>query len=430
MSRTPDGNARDGAGDRWGDRPDEHLDESMDDRSLIVALLVLSDRCACGERTDRSGPALVEWLAERQVRVGAFELLPDDRPRITALLRAWCDDGQFDLILTCGGTGVAPRDVTPEATADVVDRLIPGLAELMRLRSLDQSPHAALSRAIAGVRGQTLVLNLPGSPRAALENLAAVWPAVGHAVAKIQGDPSDCGQTTSRSPDQIATISDPATPGGSAAHVDEASASAATVAAAGSSVPLTEVTAAILAGGHSQRVGQDKALLRYRDGKLIEAVHAVLAKLFREVLIVAKQPELYRFLPARAVTDALPGDGPLVGIHAALQAAATRFVFVVGCDMPSLQPNLIRDLACRPRRYDVVIPALQDDQLEPLHARYSTACLPEIESVYRDGPCAVSVFFDRVQTLIVPRTELVAQDPELQSFRNVNTPEDIAGLES
>ncbi len=352
-------------------------------------------------------------MAERGVVVGAFELLPDDRPRITALLRGWCDDGQFDLILTCGGTGVAPRDVTPEATTDVVDRLIPGLAELMRLRSLDQSPHAALSRAIAGVRGQTLVLNLPGSPRAALENLGAAWPAVGHAVAKIQGDPSDCGQTADQPPDQLATT-----------------AITATTATTGPGVPLTEVTAAILAGGHSQRMGQDKALLRYGDGKLIEAVHAVLARLFREVLIVAKQPELYRFLPARAVTDALSGDGPLVGIHAALQAATTPFVFVVGCDMPSLQPGLIRDLAGRPRNYDVVIPALQDDQFEPLHARYSTACLPEIESVYRDGPCAVPAFFDRVQTLIVPRTELEARDPELQSFRNVNTPEDIAGLEN
>ena len=420
MRRAPDGNAGGGA----DDRPEEHLDERSGDRSLVAAVLVLSDRCARRERIDRSGPALVEWLAERRIRVDAFELLPDDRPRITALLRAWCDDGQFDFILTCGGTGVAPRDVTPEATTDVVDRLIPGLAELMRLRSLDRSPHAALSRAIAGVRGQTLVLNLPGSPRAALENLAAAWPAVGHAVAKIQGDPSDCGQTSSRSLDQIATTADLAT------LVDATSASAATVAAGGPGVPLTEVTAAILAGGHSQRMGQDKALLRYRDGKLIEAVHAVLARLFREVLIVAKQPELYRFLPARAVTDALPGDGPLVGIHAALQAATTPFVFVVGCDMPSLQPNLIRDLACRPRRYDVVIPAIQDDQLEPLHARYSTACLPEIESVYRDGPCAVPAFFDRVQTLIVPRTELEARDPELQSFRNVNTPEDIAGLEN
>jgi molybdenum cofactor synthesis domain-containing protein len=359
------------------------LGENPDNRNLVAALLVLSDRCARGERTDTSGPALVEWLAERRVRIGAFKLLPDDRLRITALLRAWCDDGQFDLILTCGGTGVAPRDVTPEATTDVVDRLIPGLAELMRLRSLDQSPHAALSRAIAGVRGQTLVLNLPGSPRAALENLAAAWPAVGHAVAKIQGDPSDCGQTADRPPDPTATT------------VDAAIAAAATVAAAptavGPDVPLAEVTAAILAGGHSRRMGQDKALLQYRNGKLIEAVYAVLARLFQEILIVAKRPELYRFLPARAVTDALSGDGPLVGIHAALQAATTPFVFVVGCDMPSLQPSLIRDLA---------------------------------------GRCAVPAFFDRVQTLIVPRTELESQDPDLQSFRNVNTPEDIAELES
>jgi molybdopterin adenylyltransferase len=160
---------------------------------LVVALLVASDRCARGERTDASGPALAAWLTEHNARLDVQQLLPDDRADIAAQLRSWCDGGSYDLVLTCGGTGVAPRDVTPEATRDVVDREIPGFAETMRRGSAEQTPHALLSRAMAGSRGRTLVLNLPGSPRAALANLAAVWPAIGHAVAKIQGDAADCG---------------------------------------------------------------------------------------------------------------------------------------------------------------------------------------------------------------------------------------------
>jgi molybdopterin adenylyltransferase len=162
---------------------------------LVVGILVLSDRAARGERADGSGPALERWLSGRGVTTVTTDILADELDLIVDRLRDWADGGRFDLVLTCGGTGVSPRDVTPEATLAVVDRVVPGFGELMRWRSFEKSPHAAISRAVAGVRGVCLIVNLPGSPRAAVENLAAVWPAVPHAVAKIQGDPSDCGES-------------------------------------------------------------------------------------------------------------------------------------------------------------------------------------------------------------------------------------------
>jgi molybdenum cofactor synthesis domain-containing protein len=124
--------------------------------------------------------------------VVSAKILPDDADAIAAQLAAWADSGVCDLILSSGGTGVSPRDRTPEATRRVVDFEIPGLAETMRAESLKKTAHAALSRAIAGVRKQTLILNLPGSPEGAIENLAAIWEAVAHAVDKIRGDTSDC----------------------------------------------------------------------------------------------------------------------------------------------------------------------------------------------------------------------------------------------
>ena len=160
---------------------------------MRAAILTLSDKGARGERVDGSGPALASWLAERGVRTVLAEVIPDDFGQIVAVLGAWADADKADLILTTGGTGVSPRDVTPEATMKVVERLIPGIGELMRLKSLEKTPMASLSRAIAGIRCQTLIINLPGSPRGALENLEAVWPVIGHAVEKIRGDEGDCG---------------------------------------------------------------------------------------------------------------------------------------------------------------------------------------------------------------------------------------------
>ena len=159
---------------------------------MKAAILTLSDKGSRGEREDRSGPALEAWLAERGVTVLHAEVAPDELDIIFVKLEGWADSGAFDLILTTGGTGVSPRDVTPDATRKIVEREIPGFGEVMRRTSMEKTPHAMISRAIAGIRGRTLIINLPGSPGGAVENLAAVWPAVPHAVAKLQGDNSDC----------------------------------------------------------------------------------------------------------------------------------------------------------------------------------------------------------------------------------------------
>lgn len=161
---------------------------------MKAGILTLSDKGAKGEREDLSGPALRDWLEKRGVETGAYEVIPDEAALISAKLIEWSDGGEVDIILTTGGTGVSPRDVTPDATEKVVDRVIPGFGELMRTRSLAKTPSAILSRAIAGIRKNALIINLPGSPRGAVENLEAVWDAVPHAVAKIQGDPSECAE--------------------------------------------------------------------------------------------------------------------------------------------------------------------------------------------------------------------------------------------
>lgn len=159
---------------------------------LRAAILTVSDRSAQGKRKDASGPLLLDYLAQRDIEVARTEICPDEELDIIEVLKKWADEGNVDLILTTGGTGVAPRDVTPEATSAVVKRLVPGLAEAMRAASALKTPHASLSRAIAGIRGNTLIINLPGSPKGAIENLEAVIDALPHAIAKIQGDPSDC----------------------------------------------------------------------------------------------------------------------------------------------------------------------------------------------------------------------------------------------
>ena len=164
---------------------------------MKAAILTLSDKGSRGERADVSGPALASWLTEREVEIARTEVIPDEADLISAKLAEWADGGEFDLILTTGGTGVSPRDVTPEATVRVLDRLIPGFGEAMRAASLAKTPQAMISRAVSGVRKQTLIVNLPGSPRGAIENLEAVWPAIPHALKKIQGDMGDCVKITS-----------------------------------------------------------------------------------------------------------------------------------------------------------------------------------------------------------------------------------------
>jgi molybdopterin adenylyltransferase len=160
--------------------------------TLRAHILVLSDKGSRGEREDTSGPALRAFLTSKGVEVSGVEILPDERTLIADRINSLADGRTCDLVVTCGGTGVSPRDVTPEATREVIERELPGFGECMRAASLEKSPHAIVSRALAGIRGSCLIINLPGSPRAATENLAAVWGAVPHTVSKLQGDMTDC----------------------------------------------------------------------------------------------------------------------------------------------------------------------------------------------------------------------------------------------
>jgi molybdenum cofactor synthesis domain-containing protein len=157
-----------------------------------IGVLTLSDKGAQGQRTDESGPMVGEMLGPCG-EVTHAAILPDDINVIVDLLRQWTDRERLDLIVTTGGTGLSPRDVTPQATLQVIDYEIPGMAEFMRMRNVTKTPHAMLSRAVVGVRNRTMIINLPGSRKAARENLQAVLPALPHALAKLAGDPSDCG---------------------------------------------------------------------------------------------------------------------------------------------------------------------------------------------------------------------------------------------
>ena len=160
-----------------------------------AVVLTLSDRCWRGETTDTAGPAAAELLRQRlDAHIYRAEILPDEQEGIADRLRHYCDGHSIDLVLTVGGTGFSPRDVTPEATRQVVERPTPGLDEAMRAASLAKTPHAMLSRGVSGIRGRTLIVNLPGSRKAAVENLQAILPALGHGLAKLRGDPADCGR--------------------------------------------------------------------------------------------------------------------------------------------------------------------------------------------------------------------------------------------
>jgi len=157
---------------------------------IRIGIITVSDRSSRGERPDESGPALMNAVSQQGWQVILTEILPDEIETLITTLTEWADSGKMDIILTTGGTGFSPRDITPEATHAVIQRPTPGLSEAMRSASLRFTPHAMLSRATSGIRARTLIINLPGSPKGALENLAVLTPILPHAIQLLREDPS------------------------------------------------------------------------------------------------------------------------------------------------------------------------------------------------------------------------------------------------
>ena len=170
----------------------------MEGPKYQAGILTASDKGSRGEREDKSGAALKELLEGQGCEVIKLEVVPDEVTQIQDKLRAWCDLARLDLILTTGGTGFSPRDFTPEATAAVIERPAPGLSEAMRWAGLQKTPRAMLSRGVSGIRGRTLIVNLPGSVKGALESLEAILPAWPHALEVLSGRGGECGQEPKR----------------------------------------------------------------------------------------------------------------------------------------------------------------------------------------------------------------------------------------
>ncbi len=191
--------------------------------------------------------------------------------------------------------------------------------------------------------------------------------------------------------------------------------------------PAGGVTGVILAGGQSRRMGSNKALLPYRGGRFIEAIHRQLSGLFEEVLLVTNTPEQYQFLPCRAVADVHPGMGALAGLHAGLHHSHTPHIFAVACDMPYLNEELIRAMLARRHQADLVIPEGENGP-EPLHAVYAWQCLPAMEAALLSGKRRIVSFFPQVRVHCFGHTEIATLDPDFMSFRNINTPEDYYEL--
>ena len=166
----------------------------MTNKAARIGVLTLSDKGSRGERVDTSGPLAAE-LVQPLGQVEFEQILPDEKEQIYELLCLWSDEHKLDLILTTGGTGLSPRDVTPEATLKAIDREVPGIAEAMRVQNLEKAPRAMLSRGIAGMRSNTLIINLPGSPKAVRENLLILLPVLEHALQISSGSTEDCGQS-------------------------------------------------------------------------------------------------------------------------------------------------------------------------------------------------------------------------------------------
>ena len=154
---------------------------------IVAAVLTVSDRSSRGEREDRSGRVIEELLQSIGAEIKEYRIVPDEQDTIAQVLRDFSDNAQVDLIVTTGGTGLARRDVTPEATLEIIDKRIPGFEEAMRAESIKVTPHGMLSRAVSGLRGRTLIINLPGSPKAVRETLSVILPALPHAVELVRG---------------------------------------------------------------------------------------------------------------------------------------------------------------------------------------------------------------------------------------------------
>lgn len=162
---------------------------------MAAGVLTLSDKGAQGLRQDESGAVIQQILTENAIVVQTAAIIPDEHDLIVRTLKHWSDELGLALIVTTGGTGLSPRDVTPEATLAVIDKRVPGMEEVMRQESLKKTPHAMISRAVVGIRKRTLIVNLPGSPKAVKECLAAILPALPHALEKLAGDTRDCAQS-------------------------------------------------------------------------------------------------------------------------------------------------------------------------------------------------------------------------------------------
>jgi molybdopterin adenylyltransferase len=160
---------------------------------IHASVITISDRGSRGEREDKSGPEIMMMLRDIGLDIVETKIIPDEKDQIIEALIDYADIKGIDLIITTGGTGVSPRDVTPDATLEVIDKEVPGMAEAMRRESAVKTPHAMISRAVVGIRGNSLIVNLPGSPKAVRENLAVILPALKHAVEKIRGDDAECG---------------------------------------------------------------------------------------------------------------------------------------------------------------------------------------------------------------------------------------------
>ncbi|MFH0925986.1 MAG: MogA/MoaB family molybdenum cofactor biosynthesis protein [bacterium] len=160
-----------------------------------IGIIIASDKGSAGQREDKSGPVVIAILKEQpNIEIVEYKILPDEKKLIKNELIRFTDELNLDLVITSGGTGVSPRDVTPDATLEILDKIIPGVAEAMRMEGFKKTPYAMISRAVAGIRGKSLIINLPGSPKAVEENLRVVLPVLSHLIEKIKGNGDDCGE--------------------------------------------------------------------------------------------------------------------------------------------------------------------------------------------------------------------------------------------